>query len=161
MTYARLILAFASALVFAGCSHEVSVVYQAPSPDGSGKIQLVTFSRLPLVPRSVAQLELSGRSGKKVIKTWEASEMYPCFVAAAWTRDSEAVVVLFRDCWHKTDLVAFDVSTGKTIDPSKMTSALADEIRSQYSLSKSISDPIVWATETEEARTSFARSSSH
>ena len=137
------------------------MVYQAPSPDGSAKIQLVTFSRLPFLPRSVAQLEFSGRTGKAVIKTWEASEMYPCFVTALWTRDSEVVVVLFRDCWHKSDLVAFDVSTGKTINPSKMKSALIDKIRSEYSLSKSILDPIAWATETEEARTSFARSSSH
>src|SRR6266404_3182272 len=98
-----------AALVGTGCSHETSMVYGKPSPNGATRIQLITFSRLPLAPRMVAELELLSGSGRTVLRKWESSEMYPCFVTAAWTQDSAAVIVLFRDCWHGSDVLAFDM----------------------------------------------------
>jgi hypothetical protein len=54
-------------------------------------------------------------------------------------------------------MFALDADTGKAVDPGRFLPILANAIRSQYKLSASISDPIAWAKETEEARASFAQ----
>src|SRR5262245_45927696 len=104
-------------VVMVCCSHSTSVIYRSVSPDGRRRIDLTTFSRLPLQPRTVVELKLSsnGDSGT-VLKSWEASEVYPCFAAAAWSRDSARVIAVFRDCWHGSEVLAFDVGTKARIE---------------------------------------------
>jgi hypothetical protein len=136
------------------------VFYRAPSPDGSATLELVVFTRPPLF-KGVAQWELSDSTGRVVIKTWEASDMAPCFAAAAWSPDSRAVIALFRNYWHGSELVAFDVKAKKIIDSSGMAGALGDRIRSEYVLPDVVSDPIAWARETEDATRAFTRARSH
>ena len=80
------------------------------------------------MPRSVAQMQVSGRGGTTVVKRWEASEIYPCFVSAAWSADSRSVVALYRDCWHGSEIVAFDVTRGKTVSADQMKEKLAQQI---------------------------------
>jgi len=74
----------ASVLMLASCSSDRSIIYRSTSPDGSTEAQLSTYSRFPLEPSEVAELQISTNRGKKVVKTWLAKsfDMYPCFVTA-------------------------------------------------------------------------------
>jgi hypothetical protein len=142
-------------LIEATCSNPQSVIYHTTSKDGSMSLQLITFSRFPL-PGNVARLELFGPRGKIILRDWRANDMYPCFVSAAWALESQAVVVLFRNCWHGSEVAAFNTETGRPVNPSGTKASLAEKIRSEYGLPETVRDPIAWAQETEQARNSFA-----
>jgi hypothetical protein len=157
----KLIVILALAVSAAHCSRHVSVLLQTPSPDGSATLRLTTFSRLPYSPKSVAQLEVSGSTGTTVIKEWQQSDMYPCFAAATWSRNSSVVIAIFRDCWHDSELVAFDVRDRKMVNPDAMRSTLADEIRSEFALPRDVADPISWATSSDDAKRRFAETQHH
>jgi hypothetical protein len=67
-------------------------------------------------------LQLSTNKRKKVVKTWKAKslDMYPCFVAAAWSQDSSKVAVLFLNCYTIGEVVAFDARRYRAIDVAEM-----------------------------------------
>ena len=112
------ILALASILCLANCSHDSNVIYRATSPDDSAEVQLSTYTRFPLQPSEVAELEPSSNGRKKVVKTWLAKsfDMAPSFIAAAWSQDSSKVIVLYRNCFGQREIVAFAVRSYGAID---------------------------------------------
>jgi hypothetical protein len=157
MRHYTVILMLVSLFVLGGCSHERHLVYRSTSPDGSAEIQLTTFLHFGARPGEVAELQISTNRRNQVIKTWETPvyDLDPCLVVAAWSSDSARVIALFRNCFHESDLVAFDVRSHVAIDVKDMRPALAAQIRSQYAVPEKISDPIAWATQSEEARLAF------
>src|SRR5439155_17127030 len=98
------------------------VIYRSTCPDGSAEIQIASYSRFPVEPSSVVELQLSTNQGKKTVKTWKAKsfDMSPCFIAAAWNRDSRKVIVLFRNLYSAGEVVAFDTRTYKPIEVFEM-----------------------------------------
>ena len=159
MRYLILISVLASVLTLASCSHERDILYRSTCPNGSAEIQVASYSRFPVQPSEVVELQLSTNQGRRVVKTWMAKslDMFPCFIAAAWTQDSSNVIVLFRNCYSLGDVVAFDARSYKAIDVAEMKTFLAAHIRAQYSLSDNISDPIEWALKSVEAKDLFAK----
>jgi hypothetical protein len=157
------IMMLASILMLVSCSHKRSVIYRSTSPDGAAEVQAAEYSRFPVQPSEVVELQLSTNQGKKVIKTWKAKslDMYPCFVAAAWSHDSRKVIVLFRNCYSLGEVVAFDVRSYAPVGIDEMKPLLAAHIRTRYSLGDRASDPIAWANDTVEAQHLFAKTEGH
>ena len=153
------IVVVAAVLVLSGCLHERKVIYRSTCPDGSAEIQVTEYSRFPVQPSEIVELQRSTNQRKKVVKTWRAKslDMFPCFIAAAWSQDSSRVIVLFRNCYNLGEVVAFDARSQSEIDVAEMKPFLAAQIRSQYSLSNSVSEPIVWAIKSIEAKNLFAK----
>jgi hypothetical protein len=58
---------------------------------------------------------------------------------------------MWRNCWHGTELLAFDVESRKPVDIAGMNALLGAAIRSDFRLPNAIEDPVKWATETGEA----------
>ena len=141
-------------LALVSCSAERSILLQVTSPDGLGKLQLTTSTWFG---KPVARAEVSDAAGTRVLKSWRSSDMYPCFGAAAWSKDSRFVIVLFRNCWHGTEVVAFDAHDGRETDAAVLRVVLAERIRADFGLSAKLSDPVAWASDTEQARIEFAR----
>jgi hypothetical protein len=159
MRYLILISVLAFVLMLEGCSHDRRIIYRSTCPDGSTEIQVAEYSRFPVQPSEVVELQLSANEGKKVVKSWKAKslDMYPCFVAAAWSQDSSKVVVLFLNCYSLAEVVAFDARSYRAIDVAEMKPVLAAQIRTEYSLPDNVSDPIAWATKSDEARILFGK----
>ena len=145
------LIVVACAFIFTSCSENLSVLYRAASPDNLSRVEIVTFSRLPFRAASVVQLKVSRDNRQAIVRTWEHSDSNPCLASVAWSKTPEAVVVLYRDCWHHADLAAFDLKRWKLIDPLILRPMLADQIRSEYALPPEIGDPIAWAEESQKA----------
>src|SRR5262245_14747074 len=144
-------------LILASCSHQRDIIYRSTSPDGSTAIELGSYSRFPIQPSEIVELQLSSKQGKRIVKSWKAKslDMFPCFVAAAWNEDSSKVIVLFRNCYSLGEVVAFDTRSYEAIDIAEMEALLAAEIRTRYALRESVLDPIKWASESVEAQHLF------
>ena len=156
MRYVHTCAVFGLSLAVASCTRERSIVYRQASPDASAELRLVTHSRFPL-RGATATFEVVSQGGGRIARSWDASELYPCFVAAAWKPDSSAVVGMFRNCWGASEVVAFDTRQKRTLEATAFKGLLAAAIRQQYALRDSVLDPIAWAMETEEARAEFAQ----
>ena len=148
---------WASTLLLAvctGCSDERTVIARAVSPRGDTAASVTIHTGFP--HRPMVEFAILGRGKTVSIEQWRGTQMYPCFAAIAWNASADAVIALFRDCWHGTYIVAFDLRQGRKVDAAAMRPALAERIRTEYELPASVKDPIEWASSV-EAKNVFAR----
>jgi hypothetical protein len=151
----RLLLVIVLMLVCA-CSHSRRVVFSGSSPDSKSTIEILYYGRV-VPPWQAVRLDVLRSETRTTIWRSEQNEILPCFAESAWTDNSLVVVIVFRDCWHTSTLMAYDLAAGKETDPNRYRALLSKQIRTRYHLGTDVADPLLWATDTDEARHMFAR----
>jgi hypothetical protein len=143
--------------MFVSCSHKRELIYASSSPDGTANVQVSSYSSFPLQPSEVVELIITNTYHKRVVRTWTAKslDMFPCFVAAAWSSDSRKVIVLFRNCYTRAEIAGFDARSFQPLEGNELKPLLAAHIRAVYKLSEGVLDPLEWAADSVEAKDLF------